>query len=145
MKIKYDVEKLKKTVRDLSAVTGLAIAIKDTENNYLGAAFPEEDSFCACIQSVEEGRIKCQCSDHSMESVSLRERKPYSHVCHAGLIDTTVPILRKDLVVGFVIIGRIRPGHDFSEISPLLGWVPSDRLPSLKNAINAYHTLQKSG
>ena len=132
VKIRYDTEKLKKTVKDLSSVTGLTIAIKDLGNNYLCTAYPEGDSFCACIQSVDEGRFKCQCSDDSMESVCLRERKPYSHVCHAGLIDTTVPILRKDVVVGFVIIGRVRPGQDFSEISHLLSWMPNDRFSELE-------------
>jgi AraC-like DNA-binding protein len=44
-----------------------------------------------------------------MISKSEKELCPVSHICHAGLRDTVVPFLQSGILVGFIVIGRVRP------------------------------------
>jgi YesN/AraC family two-component response regulator len=46
-----------------------------------------------------------------------------SHICHAGLLDTVVPILKNKILCGYIIIGRVRPDTDFDGIYEKLKWL----------------------
>lgn len=109
LNIRYDINKLKKIIDDICAVTGLCMAILDTKKNYLYSNGREKSRLCAEVQRSAEGRIRCSCSDRDMIERAERELRPISHICHAGLRDTVVPILQGGILVGFIIIGRVRP------------------------------------
>ena len=109
MNIRYDINKLKKIIDDICALTGLCMAILDTKRNYLYSNGREKSLLCAAVHRSTEGRIRCTCSDRDMFDRACRELRPVSHICHAGLRDTVVPILRGEMLVGFIIIGRVRP------------------------------------
>ena len=109
MNIRYDISKLKKIIDDICAVTGLCMAILDTKKNYLYSNGREKSLLCAAVQKSAEGRIRCSCSDREMIERAEAELRPVSHICHAGLRDTVVPILQGSILVGFIIIGRVRP------------------------------------
>lgn len=109
MVVRYDIGKLKKIIDDICAVTGLCMAILDTKRNYLYSNGREKSLLCARIQERAEGRVRCSCSDRDMISRAQAELCPISHICHAGLRDTVVPILRDGMLGGFIIIGRVRP------------------------------------
>ena len=109
MNIRYDIGKLKNIIDDICAVTGLCLAILDTKKNYLYSNGREKSRLCASVQESPEGLIRCSCSDREMISKAEKELCPVSHICHAGLRDTVVPILQSGILVGFIIIGRVRP------------------------------------
>ena len=107
--VRYDIGKLKKIIDDICALTGLCMAILDTKQNYLYSNGREKSRFCAKVHGSAEGRARCSCSDREMISEAESTLRPVSHICHAGLRDTVVPILRDGIVAGFIIIGRVRP------------------------------------
>ena len=109
MNIRYDIGKLKNIIDDICAVTGLCLAILDTKKNYLYSNGREKSLICAYVQQSAEGKIRCSCDDREMISKSEKELCPVSHICHAGLRDTVVPILQSGILVGFIVIGRVRP------------------------------------
>ena len=109
MNIRYDINKLKKIIDDICALTGLCMAILDTKQNYLYSNGREKSRLCAAVQKSAEGRIRCSCSDRNMLDKARGELCSVSHICHAGLRDTVVPILRDGILVGFIVIGRVRP------------------------------------
>jgi AraC-like DNA-binding protein len=39
---------------------------------------------------------------------SAENKLPFSHTCHGGLCDTSVPILKNGTVAGYIVIGRVR-------------------------------------
>ena len=109
MNIRYDISKLKKIIDDICAVTGLCMAILDTKQNYLYSNGREKSRICAYVHKSAKGIIRCTCSDREMITKSEKTLSPVSHICHAGLRDTVVPILQKGILVGFIVIGRVRP------------------------------------
>ena len=109
MVVRYDIGKLKKIIDDICAVTGLCMAILDTKQNYLYSNGREKSRFCAKVQDSPEGKIRCSCSDRDMIKRAEAGLCPISHICHAGLRDTVVPILHDGVAAGYIIIGRVRP------------------------------------
>ncbi len=114
MNIRYNVEKLKEIIDELGEVTGLALAILDSEFNFLYMRAREDDDFCDSLQVMKECRLNCAASDDKMLLECKRTGKPHTHFCHAGLRDTVVPILKNGSAVGYVIIGRLRPDCELS-------------------------------
>ena len=123
LNIKYDINKLKKIIDDICALTGLCMAILDTKENYLYSNGREKSRLCAGVQKSAVGRARCSCSDRDMISRAEDGLCPVSHICHAGLRDTVVPILRYGILAGYIVIGRVRPTEspaprtDYSELN----------------------------
>ena len=116
MKINYDNQKLSEIIDSICNLTGLSMCIIDTDFNTLYTKEKKEDSFCHKIQNTPEGVEKCRCSDIKMIEECAKTKRPVSHICHAGLIDTVVPILKSNIIVGFIIIGRVRPTKDCENV-----------------------------
>lgn len=119
MTIKYDIEKLKKIIRDLCTLTGLSMAIVDTKYNFLYSKIKEDDAFCSKIQKSAEGSKRCSFCDREMIKRAAEEMRPVSHICHAGLCDSTVPIIKNGIVAGYIIIGRVRRTSELDEATIL--------------------------
>ena len=109
MRIKYDIERIKAVIDDICSITGISIAVSDTKYNEIYSNETTNDTFCHKILNTKTGEMRCHHSDRDMLERCTQEKKPISHICHAGLRDTVVPILRGDILVGFIIIGRVRP------------------------------------
>lgn len=115
MNVRYNIEKLKSILDDLGKVTGLTLAILNTEFEFLYTRGKENDGdeFCTSVHKIESCAFGCLMSDREMLLECQRTKKPVSHICHAGLRDTVVPILKSDVISGYVIIGRVRPHLHF--------------------------------
>jgi AraC-like DNA-binding protein len=108
MLYRYDIDKLEKVLRDFHEITGITVAILDTQFRHL-AYYPKPKSqFCELIQQTEEGRRRCYASDAKLLSGCMEKRCPVHHHCHAGLSDTVVPILNGQTLIGFILFGQIR-------------------------------------
>jgi len=115
MNIKYDIEKLKSIIDDLCLLTGLAIGIADTDFNYLYSNNKNNGVYCLTIQFTIGGKKSCTDCDNRMLARTAEEKKPHSHICHAGLCDTGVPITKNGIVVGYIVIGRVRMKEKLDE------------------------------
>lgn len=107
MKINYDKEKLEQVISTLFILTGISIAVLDTEYNILCRSAKQND-FCACVQSNKIGKVRCRGSDEKLLRRCKESRAFESHICHAGLYDAVFPIIKNDVIVGYVIMGRVR-------------------------------------
>ena len=38
------------------------------------------------------------------------------HICHAGLVNVAIPLLYDDIIIGYIIFGRMKPNTDFDII-----------------------------
>ena len=132
MNISYNVEKLKTIIDDLCSLTGLTMAVVDTKNNYIYKKNTEASKFCSLIQSTAKGKEGCEFCDSKMLSHASESKLPYKHVCHGGLLDTSVPILKNGIVAGYIIIGRVRtsdtPATEAIERIASYGIPPSELL-----------------
>ncbi len=107
MKINYDRQKLEQIISTLFVLTGISIAVLDTEYKYVCKSTNQND-FCSCMQSNGISRARCRVSDEKLIRKCKESRQFESHICHAGLYDAVIPIIKSDIIVGFVIMGRIR-------------------------------------
>ena len=54
-------------------------------------------------------------------------------LCHAGLLDATLPIIAEDEIVGYISMGQVRTCEDFSSIASKL---PPELIPQLEECWN---------
>ena len=107
MQIKYNRKKLQQITDTLFVLTGISIAILDTEYNYVSNSTKQND-FCSCMQTSAISKARCKVSDEKLINKSKKSRCFESHICHAGLYDAVMPIIKNDIIVGYVIMGRVR-------------------------------------
>lgn len=108
MNIRYDIQKIKSIMDNLCGLTGLSMGFQDLKNNYIYHRTKDTDAVCLKVQQTPDGRARCFCSDEELINRCAKEKRPISHICHAGLLDTAVPIFKNKNIVGFIIIGRVR-------------------------------------
>lgn len=155
MTVIYDEEIIKSIITDLSCLTGLSFSFVDSQEcpKPIYTHEKEDDEFCHEILKTAEGKIKCVCSDELLIKLCRESGRAESRICHAGILDTAVPIKKDGITVGTIIIGRIRTNESVSDISKKLSWLsdaneaierrykrlsyfPPDKLESLKNLIS---------
>lgn len=107
MKINFNIENLDKLLLDFYKITGLTISVWDSEFNQLSFQPKEMPAFCRLIKSSLSGNRQCFLSDKKVCLECLKENKPVTHRCHAGLIDTAIPIKFKNTVLGFMMFGQV--------------------------------------
>lgn len=110
---------------DLCRVTGINFAILDA-NFHLLYRCKNVTPFCEMIQKTSLGTNKCLCSDNSILEECKKTRSFQSHICHAGLKDAATPIIKNDVIVGYVVMGQIRTSFTKKEIRQRLSWMNED-------------------
>ena len=60
MSITYDVKKINRIISDFANVTGLSIALLNTEFQYLANYSYNEPEFCLKVQQYKEGKKACR-------------------------------------------------------------------------------------
>lgn len=108
MFINFHVEKLDNLLYDFYLLTGLTISVWDANFKQLSFQPKEMRHFCRIIKSTPKGKQRCFLSDKAVCVACSKEGKPVTHYCHAGLIDTAVPIKYKDSILGYVMFGQIK-------------------------------------
>ena len=107
LRIKYNVDALQHIITDLAELTNISIAFLDTDFNYIVRALDDND-YCSKLQQLKLLNQPCHCSDLNILTKCKKSRKLESHRCHAGLCDTAMPIIKNEIIVGYIIFGRIR-------------------------------------
>ena len=125
MKFSYDTEQINKILKNLYLVTGLSYAFYKEGKDFsiIANVEREGDEFCKRINSTNRGMELCRCSDIALLSECREKGRPVSHICHAGVKDTVVPIRKDGVIAGFVVIGRIRTEEAFFDYAPKLSWL----------------------
>ena len=107
MTINYNTEKLKEIIDDICTLTGIGMAIADNNFNLIYTNKKHRD-FCAFVQSTPLGLEGCKRCDSVMLKAAKDGSRPFSHICHAGLYDTSVPIIKDGVTAGYILLGGIK-------------------------------------
>ena len=108
MKITYNIERLREIVDDVCTLTGVAMAIADTNHEFLYVNARESNEYCTLVQTSPHCHEMCRRCDRAMMDKAEELGRPFSHICHAGLFDTGMPIRKEGVTVGYLVFGRIR-------------------------------------
>ncbi len=107
MKIRYDIEKMKRIITDLCVLTGITIVFLDTERKPL-CRYAKEGDFCSILQTDPEKVMGCIYSDEIILNRCLENKRFEGHICHAGLFDAAMPIIKDGIFAGYILMGRVR-------------------------------------
>ena len=107
MHFRYNTGKLAQIIHALSTLTGISIAFLDAQYRYLCSS-TKNDDFCSAIQQLPGNTDKCKCSDQVLLNRCSQSHEYECHICHAGLYDACMPIVKEHSLAGYVLMGRIR-------------------------------------
>lgn len=107
MNIRYDLEKMERIITDLCVLTGISMAFLDTEKNML-FQYEQDRNFCSSLQADPEKYMRCVCSDSIILDRCLESKHFEWHICHAGLFDAAMPIIKDEIFTGIILMGRVQ-------------------------------------
>lgn len=108
MLINFNIESLDKLLYDFHSLTGFTVSVWDANFNQLSFYPKDMRNFCRIIKQSPKGKLRCLLSDKAVCVECQKTGKPVTHHCHAGLLDTAVPIKFKDSVIGYIMFGQIK-------------------------------------
>lgn len=112
----YDREKLLNLLRDFHNLTNMKICIYDSAGKEICYYPVKLSGFCARIREDAQLEERCRECDRAAFSICKRTREQYSYTCHAGLLECVSPVLHLDKLIGYIVIGQIKPHDDFKLI-----------------------------
>ena len=114
MHIKYNTEKLNSIIKNISDLLGISVIVFDCEGNKL-IQYSNSHDYCSYLQRNEDYKKKCLLSDMSLVEKCKKTKMIETHLCHAGLCDLAMPIIKDDILAAYIIVGRIRLSDSSSE------------------------------
>ena len=126
-------QKLQKLLYDFHNLTGMKTCVYGFAQTEL-CFYPEKlSSFCALLRRDKSLDEKCRECDRRAFAECKKTHRRAVYTCHAGLLECFSPVLYKDSVIGYIVIGQIRAGEnaDFEGIKDRL---PVNLQPALQEA-----------
>lgn len=106
MKINYNLKVLGEIITEISTLINVSMIFCDYKKKPLYLHWLTDD-FCSAVQCME-GNRNCQKSDNMLLDKCEKSRQVEQHFCHTGLCDLAVPVIKRDIIVGYVITGRMQ-------------------------------------
>lgn len=141
MLINFNIEKLDKLLYDFHLITGLTISVWNAQFQQLSFQPKEMSSFCRTIKASPEGNHRCFLSDKELCIECGKTGRPATHYCHAGLIDTAIPIKFKDTIMGYMMFGQITDRRK-TNIEPTLKRLSRELHIDYSELFNLYADLE---
>lgn len=114
MIINYETDKINNALHDFYNSTGITIDLLKADFSSVSKASYEFNNYCKCIQSTSAGKKTCHMSDIYLLKKSQQSKKTEMHVCQAGLVDVSVPIIYNEEIIGYIIFGQMKITDDFA-------------------------------
>lgn len=141
MLINFNIEKLDNLLYDFYRITGLTISVWNSQFTQLSYQPKEMRSFCRIIKSSSEGNRRCFLSDKQICIECGKTGKPATHYCHAGLIDTAIPIKFKNTIMGYLMFGQVLDS-DKSKLNPILETLSRELDLQYSSLADSYNELE---
>jgi len=126
----YDLEKMRELLRDFYCLTEIKICIFDSAGNEL-CYYPEKlTAFCSLLRHDRVMDDRCRDCDRRAFEICRRTKKQHVYTCHAGLLECVSPILYDSNIIGYIVLGQIKP-HDSSDFEKALPTLPEEKRDKL--------------
>lgn len=113
----FDIDKLRKLLKDFFEISHIRITVFD-ENLKELVSYPEKVApYCAVIRGTLKGYNACMECDRQACQAAAQKHATHIYRCHAGLTEAVTP-----LYVGGILVGYVLFGHVFSYPSHEEGW-----------------------
>jgi AraC-like DNA-binding protein len=107
MQIKYNKEKIEELLKDFAMLTRISVTFADSETNPI-FSFQSSEDFCNAYQKIGTNKEYCHHSDQRLLERCRQSGNYVYHICHAGLYDAAMPIVKLGITVGYLMVGRIK-------------------------------------
>lgn len=105
---KFDKEKINEMLKEFHKISKVTISVWDADFNQI-TFYPKPMSpICSKIKLYAEGKQKCLESDINACRKAAATGGAYTFTCHAGLVDTVVPIYNDNELIAYIMFGQIK-------------------------------------
>lgn len=112
MKIILNKEKIKLILRNFYELTDTNLCFFDSNFQIL-ATYPDSiKPFCEYVRGCKDKQQKCLISDVSHCQQAQKTRKPLTYTCHAGIVETVVPVFSDSTNIGYILFGQYRDSEE---------------------------------
>lgn len=108
MKYKFDKKKLNDVLKEFYSLSGITMSVWSADFNQLTFYPNPMASICAGIKTHPKGKQKCLESDIAACKKAATSKCAYTFTCHAGLVDTVVPIYNNDEIIAYIMFGQLK-------------------------------------
>ena len=115
----YNIPKLEELVRDFNYITGVSITPFDAEGNPITTTWTATGGYCNFISLTKVGRCSCERSNKALMKKCRESKKTERHICASGLCDIAIPLIHREEIVGYLMIGQIRISDQFPDYAPI--------------------------
>jgi len=135
--LKINKTSLLQTFIDFYTISGIRVAVYDSDYEEVMAYPIERIPLCTIIRQSEEVVKKCnQCDKQALEKCN-KTRKPWIYKCHAGLVEVATPIIKGAKIVGYAMFGQILDEKDIPNKHEIIEKnFPEGRFPGVREAID---------
>ena len=107
MAITFDFEKMARLLANFYDISGVRYSLADVDNNLLCSSNDFAD-FCNVMNGNPRGHARCkQCDRDAMQKITGGTGDYLTYRCHAGLLETVIPIRGRDGIIAFIMFGQM--------------------------------------
>lgn len=155
MVINYDIQKISTALSDFYNATGIDIQLLRPDFSSVCENTKQNIPYCQALQGTAKEKQRCMLFDEMLIKKSSESKKTEMGVCHAGLLNVVIPLLYDDIIIGYIIFGRIKldsqkdefvPGKEeknSAEIKKYYEEIPSFTMEKVKSVANIAEMLAK--
>lgn len=88
-------------------LTGIRVVLFDESYTELVSYPSDKTTFCNTMKKIPSFCEKCAISDKNSFEKAKTTRKLTVFTCHAGLTEATVPVMKNDKIIGYLMFGQI--------------------------------------
>lgn len=107
MKYIFNAEKIKRLLSNFYISTGIAVTFYDQDTHMI-ATSPVYSDYCRCIRQKKECVKNCHLSNLTHMKEAAESGEMVSYTCHAGLMETILPVHYEGTLIGYMQIGQFR-------------------------------------
>lgn len=108
MIVKFNNKELLKILNSIFTITGISVTVIDIDRNEVKGV-GNKDSYCEHLANfLGEARTLCYECDTALLEKCRKSKKMEYHICHAGLCDFAMPLIKDDVLAGYILMGRVR-------------------------------------
>ena len=126
MTVEFNTKRINRMLQDFYNATGIDMDLLKADFTPASDHLLRNNSYCSAVQSTAAGRASCRASDAQLLKQCAATGRVQTHICHAGLVDVAIPILYDDVILGYVIFGRMKPNRDFSALAEYIAQLGLD-------------------
>lgn len=115
MSLNLDKQKLEELMKDFHILTGIRIAIFDSDYREILSYPPVHCPFCGLMQGNAPTYEECMESNRKSFLTCKKSGQLMIYHCHAGLVEASAPLIDNGVIIGYLMFGQISDIEDASE------------------------------